>query len=444
MQAFKMALPLAQFALADKNFRGLDGVKDPRYVGLANKIQYNQESVRQNQTWTGMVAEFVDSDDIIPFQLLYSLQQKKPWKNFGGYNLTNIVTSDELMVWIDVNFKNAIVCFVGQNIATNSQHLVDDLNVAGLTSNQSCQLRLARVGETILQQISHIPNITLCGYSLGGSVVQCLCTNATVTRGIVFNGGAPITNQPRTVPENCTVYHIVGDLLSTHYTECERIYLFETNAFREQTENVLQTDGIQWIDVAYYHSLDRFLDMKAPWRFVNSQFEQNSLENYFFYKNGELADLALAAAGLLSVEFNIKRKLQILICSNPIPGAQTSRGCSESKPTDADRLLGKVAGGVVGAVTSGVETGGAGVIPGAIAGAAAGEALITGEKGILDIINPEIGKNVSAFGQKLIQGASYLDRYNNDPGRFTGTIVDKGNTNVFGGTEGIVARPSLQ
>lgn len=403
------------------------------------RLTVDSRSSRKNKQWSGMVAPFVNGDDIIPCQLLYSLVKKKAWKKFGGFTLSNIVLSDEILVWTKGN--EAIMCLAGQNIAKNSQHLIDDLNVAGATTNDACQLRLARVGEDLISKLQDY-QITICGYSLGGTTVGCL--SAKVFRGIIFNGGAPPTNAPRPSPTNCTVYHIVGDLLSTHFVECKRIYLLESDYRKDQTDTQLQVDGIQWTDVGYYHDMDRFMDYGSPWQFVSPQFEQNSLENYFFFRPGDAIDVLGTIAGALSVEFNFKRKIQLQICRNPIPGSAPSRGCNEGGPNEADKLAGKVIGAAAGGISGLLGTGGAAVIPGAVAGAAAGEALTTQEKGILDFINPEIGRKVVDVGQKLVQGASALDQMNNSQGKFTGRIVGDGDRNAFGGYGGLVTKPFLK
>ena len=405
-------------------------------------VDYDYQSFRKTGIWNGMVAPFVDSEDVLPFQLLYSLQRKKPWRQFGGYKLLDLVLSNEVMVW--AKDDEAIICFVGQNIAKDSAHLIDDLNVAGATTNEACQLRLARIGKEIIDQVYlKYPYITICGYSLGGTTVGCLATNEKVDRGIIFNGGAPPSNASRPTPFNCTVYHIVGDILSTHFIECNRIYLVESERRRDQTPQTLQTDGIQWYDIAYYHDLDRFLDYGIPWELVTPQFEQNSLENYFFFKSGEASDILGTVAGIASVHFNFRRKIQLQICQNPIPGALSSRGCAEGGPDLSDKIIGGVLGAGAGGIAAALGTAGTAVVPAAAAGAATGMALATGEKGILDVINPDLGKAAVDLGEKFVQGASALDSINTNKGKFTGTIVGDEDRNVFGSTQGLVVKPKF-
>lgn len=404
------------------------------------RLTVDSRSSRKNKSWNGMVAPFVDSQDILPFQLLYSLNKKKPWKRFGGFTLSDVIRSDEIMVW--TKDDEVIICLAGQNIAKNSQHLIDDLNVVGATTNEACQLRLARVGAELIKKFAD-KDITLCGYSLGGTTVGCLCEMEEVNYGIIFNGGAPPSNSPRPVPSNCTVYHIVGDILSTHFAECNRIYLLETDHEREQTATELQTDGVQWLDVGYYHDMDRFMDYGSPWRYVSPQFEQNSLENFFYFRPGDFFDILGTVAGAISVEFNFKRKIQLQICKNPIPGSEPSRGCNEGGPNEADRFAGKVIGAGLGGIAGVLGTGGTTVVPGIVGGAAAGEALAAQEKGILDLINPELGKSIVNASQKFVQGASALDSINKDPGKFTGTIVGDNDRNVFGSTQGLVVKPQF-
>jgi hypothetical protein len=382
---------------------------------------YSFKSDRQDKENYNRAARYIDQEDILPLTLIYSLQKKQPWEAYGGYKLTRLIFSDEAMVWMTSDGSSAIICLVGQNIAKNSQHLIDDLNIVGATANKTCQLRLARVGDELIQKLESfgVNEIILCGYSLGGSAVACISEKAT--RGIIFNGGAPPTNSARPVPDNCKVYHIVGDILSTHFMRAKRIYLVETLIPREQTDKVLQIDGVQWYDIAYYHDMDRFMDHGGSFRIVTPQFEQNSLENYFFYKSGEVSDVLGSIAGLASVNFNFRRKIQLQICANPIPGSYSSKGCKEGGPSIVDKIAGAAIGGLLGGA-AGAITNGVGVVPGVAAGAAAGAGLASGEKGILDLINPDIGKTITDVGDVVVAGASALDLFNNSKGGFTGKV----------------------
>ncbi len=385
-------------------------------------IDYNFRSVRQDKENYNRVAGFIDTEDSHALTLMYSLQKKVPMESFWEYRLTRLVLSDEAMVWLTRDGTSAIICLVGQNIAKNSQHLVDDLNIAGATANQACQLRLARVGLELIQKLKDlgVPEIILCGYSLGGAAVGCISEKAT--RGIIFNGGAPPSNNARPVPENCKVYHIVGDILSTHFMSAKRIYLVETLEPREQTDTQLQTDGIQWFDVAYYHDMDRFMEHGGPYKIVTPQFEQNSLENYLFFKGGDFSDFLGTVAGLVSVNFNFRRKIQLQVCANPIPGSYSGRACEEGKPSLEDKAIGAILGGVAGAAAGGLTTGGVGFIPGAASGASAGVAVASGEKGLLDLINPDLTKTVVDLGEAAVGGASALDQFNTQKGGFSGKI----------------------
>lgn len=400
-------------------------VNDEPIRGTNSKIQgldWNFKSTRQDRENYKYPAEFVDGEDVIPLNLMYSLQKKIPLESYSGYKLTRLVLSDEALVWVTAEGRSAIVCLVGQNIAKNSQHLIDDLNIAGATSNQACQLRLARVGLELIQKLKqlNVQEIILCGYSLGGAAVGCISEKAT--RGIIFNGGAPPTNSSRPVPDNCKVYHIVGDILSTHFMRAKRIYLVESLEPREQTDRYLQIDGVQWFDVAYYHDMDRFMAHGGSYKIVTPQFEQNSLENYVFFKSGEASDVLGSIAGVISVNFNFRRKIQMQVCSNPIPGSYSSRACQEGGPKAIDRIIGAGIGGLVGGAAGGIPTGGVGAVTGAVTGAAAGAALASGDKGLLDLINPDIGKTVVDVGEALASGASALDSVNNSKGGFTSKI----------------------
>lgn len=384
---------------------------------------YDDRSERRNKAWNGMAAPFVEKEDQIPLLLLHSLQKKKPWRNYQGFQLLDIIQSDEIMVWADE--VDALICFVGQNMAKNKEHLIDDLNIAGVAGKESCALRLARVGKEIIDQVHEMGKvITLCGFSLGGATVACLVDDPRIDRGVIFNPGAPLTNAPRVTPKKCTAYHIVGDIISTHFTECTRIYLLEAYVRVNQSNRWLQSDGIQWMDVPYYHDLDRFLDLSAPYEIVDAQFEQNSLENFLFFKRGNFFDIFASIAGALSVEFNFRRKLQLQICSNPVPGATPSRGCKEGGPKDIDKVIGGVLGAAVGAGAALFGTGGTALVPATAGGAAAGQALATGEKGLLDLFQPDIVRKAVDVKDKIIQGASDIQAMNTSKGVWTSQIVE--------------------
>lgn len=61
-------------------------------------------------------------------------------------------------------------------------------------------------------------SIVFTGHSLGGTAAFCLAQRFPNSRCVVFNPGAAPTNPIYTGPgpERATVYHIVGDIISSH------------------------------------------------------------------------------------------------------------------------------------------------------------------------------------------------------------------------------------
>lgn len=411
--------------------------KEEYYNGTTGKTYYSA-SQRQNKEYTGRVASFIDPQHEIPVQLIYSLQRKQPLRRYGEFALTNIVKSDEAMVYITKDGSKAILCLVGQNIAKNSQHLIDDLNIAGITGGDQCELRLKSVAESAIKTIKGfgVPDITCIGYSLGGSTTGCVAE--LVTRTIILNGGAPPTNQPRPTPANCTCYHIVGDVLSTHWTEAKRIYLEEVkpDANLALVDQYFQIDAVRWTDVGYYHDMDRFMDYQSPYRVVDAQFEQNSLVNYLYY-NKDMVNFGSGVAGGISSAFNVIAKLKAIICKNPIPGAAEGEACS------SEDTAGKIAGGAFGGLIGGIAgslAGGVGAQAGASAGATVGSKLLTGKTGLIDEYLPEVSKKITEAQVAATDYAKDLQSGNTGQGVFTGKIIDNDPTAVNAFTDGLVLR----
>lgn len=102
------------------------------------------------------------------------------------------------------------------------QDLADDRVVGGGTSKGSCETNIVTEGTRILQTLLNRgatgPQITVVGYSLGGSAALCLATHFPGVRAVSFAGGAPATFPIRKGPgpSRAVHYTIVGDLISSH------------------------------------------------------------------------------------------------------------------------------------------------------------------------------------------------------------------------------------
>lgn len=64
-------------------------------------------------------------------------------------------------------------------------------------------------------------SILFTGHSLGGTAAFCLSMAFPNSRCVVFNPGAAPTNPVYSGPgpERATVYHVVGDIISSHMSE---------------------------------------------------------------------------------------------------------------------------------------------------------------------------------------------------------------------------------
>lgn len=397
--------------------------KEEYYNGYGGKAYY-AASQRKNGSATGKVAAFIAPQDEIPVQLIYSLQRRQPLQKYKDFRLTRILYSDESMVWVNETGDTAIICLVGLNIAQNNQHLLDDLHLAGFTQGEPCELRLKTIADKAIAEIKSygIPTIICIGYSLGGTTAACVSDQ--VTRSIILDGGAPPTNPPRITPPNCTCYHIVGDILSTHWTVATRVYLDEVkdSPNLKLTHQYYQIDAVRWVDVAYYHDMDRFMDYGSPYKLVDARFEQTSLVNYLTYNKDELS-LTSGIAGAISESLNFLSTLKGIVCKNPVPGAGPGEACNETDT--AGYWAGAALGGAVGGLTT-VLGGPPLLAVGTATGAGIGARVLSGQTGLFEELAPDLALRVSRAGALASGYATDIvkeQQANNvGAGKFTGKI----------------------
>lgn len=349
---------------------------------------------RVDQPTDGQPAPFIQERDKIPFILLNSITQG-PGTIVWGYTKTTL-GNEQIFAFVNQETDHAIICIRGTSGVSN---VIDDLSIAE-SANQCGNFKLVKLASGIVEDIINrgYDNIWVTGYSLGGATANCLAEQFNqIKRSIVFNPGAPATGGVLTPTPNTTYYHIVGDLISTHVNapESYRIYLLESGTIYEQSDTQLQLDGVLWDDPLYYHSLDRFLNHFREWKYVEPQFEQQSIENFIF-KPTVTTTLVNIGSALTSQKFNIQKQLQNIVCKNPIPGSNPSRSCNENKPSDAIIGAATAIGGLVGGSAAAALSAGTGVVAGAGVGAGIGAALASGQKGILDVI-PGVEENLDPF-----------------------------------------------
>ena len=349
---------------------------------------------RVDQPTDGSPAPFIQERDKIPLILLNSITASVG-SIIQGYTKTTL-GNEQIFAFINQETDNVIVCIRGTSGVSN---VIDDLSIAE-SANQCRNFKLVKLASGIIEDIINrgYDDIWVTGYSLGGATANCLAEQfPTIKRSIIFNPGAPATGGILTPTPNTTYYHIVGDLISTHVNapESYRIYLLESGTIYEQSDTQLQLDGVLWDDPLYYHSLDRFLNYSREWKYVEPQFEQNSIENFIF-KPTITTTLVNIGSALTSQKFNIQKQLQNIVCKNPIPGSKPSRSCNENKPSDTVIGTATAIGGLVGGSVASVLSAGTGVVAGAGLGAGIGAAIASGEKGFLDVI-PGVEENFDPF-----------------------------------------------
>lgn len=317
-------------------------------------------------------ANFIDFEDHIILDVVKNTYRIE--KEITGYTLGPSQGSTHS--WIKGD--EAIVGIRG---TASVRDVKDDVFVAGFLPAPVCELDIVEEAMVVLDQLKD-KKVIVCGHSLGGAAAFCVARDyENIVRAVSFNGAAPISGhliegKGRAVSK---FYHIVGDIISTHAdqanTDVRRVYLKEHGA---RVENLnTDKDNVRWLDVGYYHGLERFTNHGREWILVSAQFEQNSLERFFFNET-ETSVLRALLVGLTTRAVDATSLARRLICTKPIPGS-VSRSCVEKK----DWFVGRFVGGIFGAVL-GLTGGPAGVIKGAVEGAEAGGRIARGE-GFFDV-----------------------------------------------------------
>tara|TARA_R110000868_G_scaffold161183_3_gene391180 strand:- start:2970 stop:3986 length:1017 start_codon:yes stop_codon:yes gene_type:complete len=298
-------------------------------------------------------ASWVDEQDRIVLELSTSLYTEHITSK-DGWELVNRTAS--VAAW--VRGEDAIVGIMGTSAKTGLSNLLDDAALAGVVDG-SCDLAVVNQAEAIIEGLQD-KNIIVAGHSLGGAAAFCVSHKGNVTRAVAFNPGAPPTGGGLKGGQNCRAYHIVGDIISTHI-----------NDSTADVTRVHLHGEVNWNNVTYYHSTDRFFENKS-YDIWHAQEEQDSLVKYIYNQSPTTALLTLVT-GLITKELN-KDRIREIVCKNPIPG--TRANCPDIP--NAGQVLTTFAGGLLG-----LAGGPAGVLAGLKLGYDIG-----GGSGLLDILAP--------------------------------------------------------
>lgn len=130
----------------------------------------------------------------------------KPLEQYDGWELVN----RQKRIGVYRKGDAYIVVFRGTQ---DTQDAIDDLGVAGV---KAIPVSLIREGREILANL-RTKNVTVTGHSLGGYAAQTLAEEFDL-KSVVFNPAAPASDPPKigSGKDKSFVYHIVGDLISTH------------------------------------------------------------------------------------------------------------------------------------------------------------------------------------------------------------------------------------
>lgn len=113
---------------------------------------------------------------------------------------------------------------------------------------------------TLLLQTDDIQTFIFAGHSLGGTAAFCLCARYTQSRAICFNMGAAPSNPIDQGPGGrATVYHIVGDLISSHISQ------------DAATVIRIAIQGVLFGSIVSHSASNLFTS--APWKVITAQQE---------------------------------------------------------------------------------------------------------------------------------------------------------------------------
>jgi len=351
------------------------------------------------------VEDFVLEQDKIPILLALSIYGT-PTLQRDNYHLTTL-GNIHFNVWVDVETWQVVLGFRGTSVGAEGfgQDLLDDATIAGFIGADACDLTILSSADEAMQDLigRGFTDFITVGHSLGGTASLCLANKyKEIKRAISFNGGAPPVNPVYFGPgtARAVAYHIVGDLISSHIgpwaAKVARIQKIQGRIVDPKPTKsgpTRQVDNINWLST-WYHDSRRILKEDLKWRYVDVQYEENSLEN--FVEAGDFGSYLLGRT--LGKEFDWVEQMKEIVCSTPIPGAVTTKRCGSDTWLD---VLGGIAGGALGGFI-GFLVGGPG---GAVAGGAIGAGIGSGKSTVVDAVAGGVAGKVGKAGQVAYRAA---------------------------------------
>lgn len=172
------------------------------------------------------------------------------------------------------------------------------------------------VKQKLVELAGQVSGITFVGHSLGGTAAFCLTSQISDSRGIGLNAGAAPTNPVINGPgKRFTMYHIFGDLISSHMSENAANVVIVLKGFKEF--------GSIWP-----HSSQRILKSDGNWVYSNPDEEDKAYQDW---GNKFKPGFSIVAPSATLAKYLTFLKIRDVVNKSPIPGSMRDRGVSNKR-----------------------------------------------------------------------------------------------------------------
>jgi pimeloyl-ACP methyl ester carboxylesterase len=160
------------------------------------------------------IADYIRNEDKIPLAFAVSLYTN-PIQVLGDWSMVDGSFKKRIAAW-----KNGNQCIIGcRGTQLDSADLEDDKVIAGYGANY-CDLSIVQLADQLISNLEGVEFFIFAGHSLGGTSAFCLCAKYANSRCVAFNPGAAPSNPVLSGPGNrANVYHIFGDVISSHMSD---------------------------------------------------------------------------------------------------------------------------------------------------------------------------------------------------------------------------------